>query len=93
MKFRDAIEEEQRVLNKLKLGEELSEKLIDRFMNSTEARPTHQTGGDNLLLPVIDTSLVDTKKSAFPSLYSTTDLISGDEAVKREPKINIAYSP
>ena len=125
IKFSDAIEEEQRVLNKLKLKQELSEtiaekavreealqigqrpfqrdeielpketpeQLIDRFMNNTEARPTHQTTIDNLLPPVIDTSFVDTKKSAFPSLYSTTDLISGEQAVEREPKINIGDSP
>ena len=125
IKFSDAIEEQQRVLNKLKLEQELSEtigeeavrkevlqieerpfqrdeielpketpeQLIDRFMNNTEARPTQQTAIDYLLPPVIDTSFVETKKSAFPSLYSTTDLISGDQAVKREPKINIANSP
>ena len=125
IKFSDAIEEQQRVLNKLKLEQELSEtiaeeavreealqieerpfqrdeielpketseQLIDRFMNNTEARPTQQTAVDNLLPPVIDTSFVDTKKSAFPSLYSTTDLISGDQAVKREPEINIANYP
>ena len=61
-------------------------------MNNTEARPTHQTTIDNLLPPAIDTSFVDTK-SAFPSLYSTTNLISSDQADKREPKINIANSP
>ena len=125
IKFSDAIEEQRRVLNKLKLEQELSERiaeeavreealqleerpfqrdeielpketpeqLIDRFMNNTEAHPTQQTAIDNLLLSVIDTSFVDTKKSAFPSLYSTTDLISSDQAVKREPKINIANSP
>ena len=61
-------------------------------MNNMEAHPTHQTTIDNLLPPVINTSFVDTKKSAFPSLYSTTDKISGDQAVKREPKLNIANS-
>ena len=124
IKFSDAIEEQQRVLNKLKLQQESSEtiaeeavreealqmderpfdrdeielpketteQLIDRFMNNTEALPTHQTTINNLLLPVIDTSFVDTKKSAFPSLYSTTDIISGNQAVKKEPKINTADS-
>ena len=61
-------------------------------MNNTEARPTHQTAINNLLPPVIDTSFIDTKKSAFPSLYSTTDLISGNQAVKKEPKINTGDS-
>ena len=124
IKLSDMIEEQQRVLNKLELQQELSEtiaeeavheealqiderqfksdeielpketseQLIDHFKNNTEARPTHQTAISNSLPPVIDTSCVDTKKSAFPSLYSTTDLISGNQAVKKEPKINTADS-
>ena len=87
------IEERPFQCDEIELPKETPEQLIDRFMNNTEARPTQQTAIDNLLPPVIDTSFVDTKKSAFPSLYSTTDLISGDQAVKREPKINIANSP
>ena len=66
--------------------------LIDRFMNNTETRISHQTAINNLLPPVIDTSLVDTKTPAFPSLHSPTGLIHpvNNQAKKKEPEINIA---
>ena len=51
--------------DEIELPKETPNQLIDHFMNNTETCPAHQTAINNLLLPVIDTSFVDTNNHPF----------------------------